>query len=230
MLYHINSWLFPQNKEGTINISSHPYRECTATASTCPKQKKIALLLPSYLMLSPLMCQKQPLPFKILLLEFESHQIIKTRVWSNPVGLTQLEEYNLAPYIYSYIILFNLTLSVCFYHAGHMQQLRHQAGLGQAQLSGTTHQRPICQAFPKRLAEQTQRANEEQKFFLAISFSRRKQHLLGGKDGSAWNTLFSLQGSGQEKLGGLICQSLEKEYSIFLYLQTKPKYILASAV
>lgn len=64
--------------------------------------------------------QKQSLPFKILLLEFESHQIIKTGVWSNRVGLTQLEEYNLTPYIYSYIILFNLTFSVCFCHAGHM--------------------------------------------------------------------------------------------------------------
>lgn len=58
--------------------------------------------------------QMQSLPFKILLLEF------KTGVWSNRVGLTQLEEYNLTPYIYSYIILFNLTFSVCFCHAGHM--------------------------------------------------------------------------------------------------------------
>lgn len=41
---------------------------------------------------------------------------------------------------------------------------------------------------------------------------------------------FSLQGSQQEKLEGLFWQNLDKEYSVFLYLQTKPKYILASAV
>lgn len=41
---------------------------------------------------------------------------------------------------------------------------------------------------------------------------------------------FSLQGSRQEKSEGLFWQNLDKEYSVFLYLQTKPKYILTSAV
>lgn len=192
-------------------------------------------------MLPPLLCQKQPLPFKILILEFESHQIIKTGFWSNPVGLTQLEEYNLPPYIYSYVILFNLTLSVCFCLAGHAQQLAYLCAVGgrdcwgteqgQGRLSFQVHcikgpsARPSWNVVVNRLREQMRNRSSS----LPFPSVGENSAFWGGKM-EVPEIQFSLQGSQQEKLEGLFWQNLDKEYSVFLYLQTKPKYILASAV
>lgn len=153
-------------------------------------------------MLSPLLCQKQPLPFKFLILEFESHQIIKTGFWSNPVGLTQLEEYNLPPYIYSYVILFNLTLSVCFCLAGHAQQLAYLCAVGgrdcwgieqgQGRLSFQVHcikgpsARPSWNVVVKRLREQMRNRSSS----LPFPSVGENSAFWGGKDGGAWNTVF----------------------------------------